>query len=102
MTGKQPNSRKKIQRDLSVKVADHGLHQLLHEIAVDLEERSRAHAIRFLARLIRQCGLADGVFWQLAAGLGSCALRKESDSFDLRRFCLQGGSELTHFRRVRR
>src|SRR5579859_124491 len=97
MTGKQADAGKEIQRDLSVKVAHHGLNQLLHEITVDLEEGSCAHAIRFLARLIWQRGFANGVFGELTSGFGACTLRKEGNSLDLRSFGLQGCSELAHF-----
>src|SRR5438270_11256641 len=102
MTGKQSDTGKEIQRDPSVKIADYCLHHLFHEIPVDLEEGSCAYSIGFFARLIRQCSLADGVFWQLACSFSACAFSKECDSLDLWRFCLQGGRELTHLRLVRR
>src|SRR5258708_34625441 len=102
MAGKQPDAGVEIQRDLPVKITHHSLHQLFYQVTVDLEERSRAHAKRFLSHLIGQRGLADGIFWQLISSLGVGGLRKKRNSLNLRRFCLQARCERTMLRSVPR
>src|ERR1041385_648360 len=96
MSGKQPHAGKKVQSDPSVKIANHGLHQFFHQITIDLEKRSRAHAKSLFPHLIRKAGIAHRVFRQLASGLSTAAFHEEGDSLDLRRLCLQSRSELAH------
>src|ERR1051326_2811071 len=85
-----------------MKIAGNGLDQLLHEITIYLKKRPGAHTKSFVARLVLEHRVADGVPWNIQGRIGGGRIGKKGHAFDLRSFRLERGGKVVQIGRVGR